>query len=274
VLVCPTEQLVEHRERVADRPGPGTDHQRQHRRFHRDPLGRTQLAEVVGQQSGRHQPEGVVVGPGPDSADHLVRLGGGEDELDVRRRLLDQLEQGVEPRRGDHVRLVDDVDLVPAGHRSEERPLSQVAGVVHPAVAGCVDLDHVDAARAAPGQIPAGLALPAGHRDRPPFAVQAAGQDAGRGGLAAAAGTGEEVRVVDPIVGQGALQRLGDVVLADHLGEGVGPVAAVEGERRRPGRGRGRFVEQLLVLGMDRRLVELQVLHRRFTHALHPIPHR
>ena len=79
---------------------------------------------------------------------HLVRLGGGEDEDQEVRRLLDQLEQGVEALRGDHVRLVDDVDLVAVADRREERPLAQVTGVVDAAVAGRVDLDDVDASPA------------------------------------------------------------------------------------------------------------------------------
>ena len=50
------------------------------------------------------------------------------------------------------------------------------------------------------------------------------------GGLAAAARAGEEVGVVDPVVRQRRAQRLGDVVLPDDLGEGLGPVAAVQRE--------------------------------------------
>ena len=171
------------------------------------------------------------MGPRPDGADHLVGLGRGEHELDVRRRLLDELQQGVEALRGDHVRLVDDVDLVAAGHRREERSLAQVASIVDAAVAGGVDLDHVDAAGTAAGQVAARQALPARLGPRAELAVQRAGEDAGRGRLAAAARTGEQVGVVDPVVGQGPLQRLGDVLLPDHVGEGVRPVAAVEGER-------------------------------------------
>ena len=57
---------------------------------------------------------------------------------------------------------------------------------------------------------------------------RAAGQDAGAGGLAAAAGAGEQVGVVDPVVGQRGRSGVGDVVLADDLGERLGPVAAVE----------------------------------------------
>jgi hypothetical protein len=46
------------------------------------------------------------------------------------------------------VRLVDDVDLVAAVDRREEGAFPQVAGVVDAAVAGRVDLDDVDRARA------------------------------------------------------------------------------------------------------------------------------
>ena len=94
-------------------------------------------------------------------ADHLLGLGRREDELHVLRRLLDQLEQGVEALRRDHVRLVDDVDLVARRRRREERPLAQVAGVVDATVAGRVDLDDVDAARAAAREVAAALALTA-----------------------------------------------------------------------------------------------------------------
>ena len=37
--------------------------------------------------------------------------------------------------------------------------------------------------------------------------------------------------MVNPVIGQGSLQRLGDVVLADDLGKGVRTVAPVERER-------------------------------------------
>src|SRR5699024_7986698 len=62
----------------------------------------------------------------------------------------------------------------------------------------------------------------------PLLAVQAAGQDAGAGGLAAAARTAEQVGVVDPARAQRLHQRFGDVFLADDIGEGLRPVAAVQ----------------------------------------------
>ena len=211
-------------------PAAGAHHQRQGGRLDRDGLLLAQLGEVRREQARRDQPERVVVGARPDGRQHLLRLGGGEDEAQVGRRLLDQLEQGVEALRADHVGLVDDVDLVAAADRREERLLAQVAGVVDAAVGGRVDLDHVDRARAPAGQVAAGVALAARVGDRRLLAVERAGQDPRRGGLAAAAGTGEEVGVVHPVGRERSAQRLGHVVLPDDLGEGLGTVAPVERE--------------------------------------------
>jgi hypothetical protein len=102
-----------------------------------------------------------VVGARADRRQHLVGLGRGEDEPQVGRRLLDELEQGVEALRGDHVGLVDDVDLVAVAHRGEERLLPQVTRVVDTTVGGGVDLDDVDRAGAAPGEVAAAVALAA-----------------------------------------------------------------------------------------------------------------
>ena len=171
-----------------------------------------------------------MVRPRPDGADDFVRLRRGEDEADVWGRLLDQLEQRVERSRRDHVGLVDDVDLVATADGGEERAFPQVTRLVDVAVRGGVDLDDVDAAGPAAGEVATALALAAGVGHRRLFAVQRAGQDAGAGGLAAAARPGEEVGVVDAVAGECVPQRLGDVVLADDLGKRLGPVPAVEGE--------------------------------------------
>jgi len=116
-------------------------------------------------------------------------------------------------------------------HRREEGAFAEVPGLVDPAVTGGVDLDHVDAAGAAPGQVAAGLALAARDRGRTADAVQRSGEDARRGGLAAATGAGEQVRVIDSVVDQSPLQRLGDVILPDDVGERVRPVPPVQRQR-------------------------------------------
>ncbi len=175
-----------------------------------------------------------------DGADDLVRLRRREDEHDVLGRLLDDLQQGVEALRRDHVRLVEDEDLVPVARRGERRALAQVTGVVDAAVAGGVDLDDVERARPAAGELDARGAHAARDVRRPLGAVEAAREDAGRRRLAAAARAAEQVRVVDAAVLQGLHQRDRDVLLADHLAEGLGPVAPVQGCRH-PGNSRRRL---------------------------------
>ena len=94
-----------------------------------------------------------------DRRHHLVRLGRGEDEDGVRRRLLERLQEGVPRLPGEHVRLVEDVDLPVARRGHVADPLAQVADVVDRAVRGGVHLDHVE--RGAGGDRDARLALPA-----------------------------------------------------------------------------------------------------------------
>lgn len=56
------DQLVEHRQRIADRPAPRADHEAEHSRLDRHLLGRAQLPEIVVQPRGWDQPERIVVG--------------------------------------------------------------------------------------------------------------------------------------------------------------------------------------------------------------------
>ena len=170
----------------------------------------------------------------PDGADDLLGLGRREDELHVLGRLLDDLQQRVEPLRGHHVRLVDDVDLVAALGRAVGRAFAQVTGIVDTAVAGRVDLDDVDRAGPAAGQRHARVARAARLGRRPRLAVEAAGQDPRTRRLAAPARAAEEVGVVDAARAQRLHERLGHVLLADDVGERLGSVAAVQGGAHHP----------------------------------------
>ncbi|SJN39695.1 Putative NADH dehydrogenase/NAD(P)H nitroreductase SCO5049 [Micrococcus luteus Mu201] len=228
-LLGARDQLVQHGERVTHRARAGAHHERQHALLHGHGLLRAQLLEVGDERLRRHEPERVVVGAGADGPDDLLRLRGGEDELQMLRRLLHDLEQRVEARRGDHVRLVDDEDLVAVPDRGERGPFAQAAGVLHTAVRGRVDLQHVQRARPAGGQVPARVALAARRGRGALGAVQAAREDAGGRGLAAAARAGEEVGVVHAVLRQCGAQRDRDMVLPDHVLETVRAVAAIQG---------------------------------------------
>ena len=222
------DELVEHRERVADRPAAGPGHEPEDARSDRDALLPAEVLHVRRQAGGRDQPERVVVGPRPDRPDDLLGLGRGEDELHVLRRLLDDLQQGVEALRRHHVRLVDDVDLVAALRRPVGGAFAQVTGVVDTAMGGRVDLDDVDRAGPAASERHTRVAYPARVRRRALLAVETAGQDARAGRLAAAARAAEEVGVAHPTGAQRLHEGLGDVLLADDVAERLRPVAAVQ----------------------------------------------
>ena len=224
----PGHQLVQYGEGVTHRSSAGADHQRQHALGHLDVLTFAEGLQVLQQGLGRNQAERVVVGTRADRADDLVRFGGREDELDVGRRLFNDFQQGVESCRGNHVGLIDDEDLVPVAGRGKSCTFAKVAGVFDAAVAGRVDLDDVKGARAAAGQFNAAVAFAARGRRRAFGTVQAACQDAGAGGLAAAAGPGKEVGVIDPVLRQGSHQGGGHVLLPDNVGEGVGTISTVK----------------------------------------------
>ena len=80
---------------------------------------------------------------------------------------------------------------------------------------------------------PAAMALQMSHSPQgvgvgPLLAVEGLGEDAGGGGLADAAGAGEQVGVGDAVAGEGVGQGPGDGLLADEVGERLRPVAAGE----------------------------------------------
>ncbi len=222
-------QLVEQRQRVARRSAAGAHDERQHAGRDLHTLEVAHFLHVFEHLGRRHEPERVVVGARADGADDLLGLGRREDELDVFRRLFDDLQQGIEPLRRDHVRLVEDEDLVAVAGRREDRPLTDVPGIVDAVVAGRVDLDHVERSAAVAGEFHAARADAAGRVGGALRAVQATGEDARGCRLAAAAWAAEQVRVVDAVRAQRSHQGIGHLGLADHLGKGLWPVAAIQG---------------------------------------------
>src|SRR5699024_3662196 len=125
--------------------------------------------------------------------------------------------------------LVDDEALVAVSRGAEDGAVTQLASIVHTPVGSSVHLHHVDGSATAAGQVHAAGAGAARVAGGAFGTVEAAGEDAGRGGLPAAPRAGEEVGVRDPLVVQRGGQRTSDMVLADHVRKRLGPVAAIQG---------------------------------------------
>ena len=162
----------------------------------------------------------------------LLRLGCGKHEHHARRRLLQHLEQRIPRLTREHVRFVDDVDLVVlVAARRVGGAAAQVARVIDATVRRGVDFHDVDRGMATPNPC-AGLARAAGFAiGRSLFAIERHRQNAGERGLAGAARTAEQVRVRYAIAANGIAERRRHVRLHRHIGESARPVLASEGER-------------------------------------------
>ena len=177
--------------------------------------------QVIHDGGCRDAPEVEPLAPGEHGGDHLPGIGRGEDEVHVGRRLFQRLQQRVEGLPGEHVHFVDDVDLVLALAGRVLDALEQVRpDLFDPVVGSAVDLQHVDAP--AFRDFPAERAGVAGGYGGTADAVQGLGQDAGRGRLAHAAGSGEQIGMGDLAGLYGVFKRGGDVFLADYAVEFLG----------------------------------------------------
>ena len=166
-----------------------------------------------------HGVKAEVLAARADGLRNVLRLRRRHHEHDVAGRLFQGLQQRVEGGVGNLVRFVKDVDLEAVAGRAIARGLAQLANLVNAAIGGRVDLDHVH--RVAGADLAARVANSArlGHRMVLRLAIQRHGQDASDGRLANAAVSAEDVAVGDAPLLDGILQRAGDVLLPDHLGE-------------------------------------------------------
>jgi hypothetical protein len=225
------DRLVEDREAVARRPfrRPGDQRQRLGLRPRR--LLRRRPRRNGGELLGGNAAKVEALAAREHRHRHLVHLGGGEQELHMRRRLLERLQERVERVLGQHVDFVDDVDLVARRDGRIAHRLDDLAHVVDAGVAGGVHLDDVDVAPLGYGH----TRFTPTSRDRwwaalpvRADAVQRLGDEPRGRRLADAAHPGEQKGVSEAValdrVAEGADHR----VLPDQLREALGAIFAGE----------------------------------------------
>ena len=221
------DDLVEGALGVAHAAAGGAGDQREAGLVDGDLLRLHNLPELLGDGGGADGAELEDLRARENRVGNLVEQGRRHDEHDVRRRLLDRLEQGVERARRELVHLVDDEDLVAVADRGDGQPRDDhLADVVDLGVGGGVDLEHVDVAPL--GHLAAHVALAAWVGRGPLDAVQGAGENAGRRRLAHPPRPREHERLGDPLAGDGVAQGLGDPALAHDVVEALRPPLAGE----------------------------------------------
>jgi hypothetical protein len=126
------------------------------------------------------------------------------------------------------VHFVDQVDLELAARGHVLRVVDHLAHIVHAGVGGRVDFQQVDVAAGI--DVQAGRTLAARVGAGAVLAVQRLGKDARDGGLADAAGAGEQEGMVDAAAIQGVGQGADHVLLPDQLGKTLGAPLAGQNE--------------------------------------------
>ena len=190
-----------------------------------DPLLLGHIAQALGDLSREDPLEGKLLAPGFDGGRDLVQLGGGQNEHQVGGGLLQDLQQGVEGRGGQHMDLVHDVHPLPHGGGGVHRLVPQGADLVHAVVGGGVQFQYIQNGAVFNAQ--AGGALVAGVAVHRSLTVHRPGQDLGAGGLAGAPGAGEEIGVGEAVSRHLLLEGVGNMALPHHIVKGAGPPLAV-----------------------------------------------
>ena len=238
-------RLIEDRQPIAARALGGRSDDRQRLRLGLDAFLRADVGELLFEQLLGDAPQVEALAAAEHGDRELVDLGGREQELHVRRRFLESLQQRVESIARQHVDFVDDVDLVARRNRRIAHRLDDLAHIVDAGVAGGVHLDHVDVA--ALGDRPARLTDPARVDRRPPLpvrpdTVQRLGDQPRGAGLADPAHPGHQERMRQPLARDRVGQRGDHRILPDQLRERLRAVLAREHAIGLRGGGRsGRF---------------------------------
>ena len=141
------DDLVEQAHRVAHRSSRLTSEDRDRAVVGLQLFAAEHVFQARADLLGADQLEVVALTAAEDGDGDLVDLGRREDELHVRGRLFERLQERVPRRVREHVDLVHDVDFEAIARGPEGEALLKAADLVDAVVAGAVDLldVHVDA---------------------------------------------------------------------------------------------------------------------------------
>ncbi|MDR9256640.1 hypothetical protein FEP14_03177 [Burkholderia multivorans] len=211
------DRLVGQRQRVAHAALRRTREQTQRLRLERDALFAENALEMRHDVPGRHLLQVELQAARQHRDGNLLRIGGREDELHMRRRLLERLQHRVERVVRQHVHFVDHIDLEARIDRRVHRALEQRGHFVDAAIARGIHFDVVD--EAAFVDLAARTADAARLRRDAGFTVERLREDARQRRLADAAGAGEQIRVMKTPAVERVRERPDDVLLADERSE-------------------------------------------------------
>ena len=228
-----SDRLVGQAQRVAHGAARAARQEAQRLWLGRDVFLGQHAREVLEHGLGRHRPQVELQAAREHGHGHLLRIGRGQHELEVFGRFFERLEHRVERGVREHVDFIDHEDLEAPLHRLVDRLLQQALHFVHATVGSGVEFGVVD--EAAGVDVAAGLAHATGlGRDATlpigALAVERLGQDARDRGLAHAPRAGEQVSVVQALLGQRIGQGLAHMLLAHHFGEAARAVLAGQDE--------------------------------------------
>ena len=225
-LAAEADQLIEHRFGIAQSAfGPAGDGVRGRGRECDFLLSGDEL-EMLRNQVRGDAVQVEALAAAQDCRQNFLRLGRGENEFHVRRRLFQRLEQCVERGGRKHVHFVDQIDFVATFCRGVANVIAQLAHVLNAVVAGSVDLDHVEAV--AGGDLAAVIAHAAGRDGGAVHAIERLCQNACGRGFANATRADKKVGVGEPVLLDRILERAGDVRLTDDVIKSLRPIFSRE----------------------------------------------
>ena len=181
---------------------------------------------LLGDDRRADAPEVEPLATGENGRRNLVNLCRSQNKNHVLRRLLHDFEQGIECAHAEHMGFVDDIDPVAGNGRGEVCLLAQLTNTVYAVVACCVDFGDIQ--NRAVVDSAADIADTAGISVVLVRAVDRFGNNLGAGGLAGAAGAGEQIGMADVAAGNFLLEGGGDMLLTHDLVKVFGTIFSVQ----------------------------------------------